>query len=211
MNKFDLTALAAALCLSIGTSAIGAVTKTEYKAALEDISTQYKLDKAACKAMTGNANNICIEEAKGQEKVAKAELEASYRPSDKHHYDVRLTKTSAVYAVAKEKCDDITGNAKDVCRKEVKSYVTAKADAKLAEKTTDATITAREKTDDANTTAREKTSEARKDAATEKRDAAYAIAKEICNAFIDNAKTICIRKIRHAMVGPDRSPIHARI
>jgi len=161
----------------------GTISKVEYKAAKEDISTKYKADKAACKPMTGNAKDICIEETKGREKVAKAELEANYSPSSRHRYDVRMAKANAAYAVAKEKCDDFSGNAKEVCREEAKSaYVTAKAEAKVAEKTSDA-----------NATARETTTEARKDAATEKRDAAYAVAKEKCEALADEAKVKCIK------------------
>ena len=184
MNSYTLTALSAAFCLAISTSAMGGtISKVEYKAAKEDISAKYKADNAACKAMTGNAKDICIEEAKGREKVAKAEFEANYSPSSKHRYDVRMAKANAAYAVAKDKCDDFSGNAKEVCRKEAKSaYVTAKADAKVAEKTSDA-----------NATARETTTEARKDAATEKRDAAYGVAKEKCEALADDAKDKCIK------------------
>ena len=131
MNKFNLTALAAAFCLAMSTGAIGAISKAEYKAAKEDISAKYKTDKAVCTTMTGNAKDICREEAKGREKVAKAELEANDNPSDKHRYDVRIAKAGAAYAVAKEKCDDLSGNAKDVCRKEAKAaHVAAKADAR---------------------------------------------------------------------------------
>ena len=184
MNSYTLAAISAAFCLAISTSAIGgAMSKAQHKAAREDISAKYKADKVACKAMTGNAKDICIEEAKGREKVAKAELEENYSPSAKHRYNVRIAKAEAAYAVAKEKCDDLSGNAKDVCRKEAKSaYVAAKADAKVAEKTSDA-----------NATARETTTEARQDAAAEKRDAAYAVAKEKCDALADDAKAKCIK------------------
>ena len=195
MNAHTIAALSAVVCIAISASAIGdTISKAEYKATKGDISAKYKADKAACKAMTGNAKDICIEEAKGREKVAKAELEENYSPSAKHRYNVRIAKAEAAYAVAKEKCDDLSGNAKDVCRKEAKSaYVAAKADAKLAETTSDAKSTARGKTEDANATARETTTEARKDAATDKRDAAYAVAKEKCDALADDAKAKCIK------------------
>jgi hypothetical protein len=198
MNSYAVTALSAAFCLAISTSAIGgSISKAEYKAAKEDVSAKYQADKAACTAMTGNAKDICIEEAKGREKVAKAELEANYSTTSKHRRDVRMTKANAAYAVAKEKCDDFSANAKDVCLKEAKAaYVAAKADAKVAEKTSDANTTAREKSEEAKATARETTTEARKDAATEKRDAAYAVAKEKCDALADDAKTKCIKEAK---------------
>jgi len=201
MNKFNLTALSAAFCLAMSTGAIGGtLAKAEYKAAQEDIAAKYKSEKAACSALTANARDICNQEATGREKVARAELVATDSPSDKHRYDARLAKAEALYSVAKEKCDDYSGNAKDVCGKEATAaYVTAKADAKVAEKTADANAVAREKNADASATARAKTAEVRKDAAADKRDADYAVAKEKCDAFAGDAKAGCIKdaKVRY--------------
>ena len=188
MNKSNLTALAAALSLAISASAFGAVTKTEYKATKDEISAKYKTDKSGCKSMTGNAKDVCIEEAKGREKVAKAELEMNYKPSDKNRHDVRMAKADAAYKVAKEKCDDQTGNAKDVCVKEAKAaHIAAKADTKVAE------AKVAEKTAGAPPAMREKTAEVKKDAAVDKRDAAYAVAKEKCDAMSGDAKSNCIK------------------
>ena len=77
------------------------MTRAEYKAGKEEASAKYKSEKAACKSMTGNAKDICIEEAKGREKVAKAELENTYQPSDRHAYDARVTKAKADYKAKK--------------------------------------------------------------------------------------------------------------
>jgi hypothetical protein len=134
MIKFNLTALSVALFLAMSTSAVASVTsKAEYRSAKERISTTYKSDSATCRTMTGSAKDICSEEATGREKVARAELEAGYSPSREHRYKVGLAKANAAYAVAKEKCDDLSGNAKGVCRKEAKvGYVAAKANAKVA-------------------------------------------------------------------------------
>lgn len=206
MNKLNITAVAAAIAMAISAGAMGAtVTKSEYKASKDGITAKYKSDKAACNAMTGNAKDICIEEAKGSEKVAKAELEANYKPTDKNRSNVRIAKADAVYAVAKEKCDDAAGNAKDVCVKEAKAaHVAAKADAKVAIKTADVNVTAQEKRVDANATAqgkkidanataREKTADVKKDAAADKRNADYAVAKEKCDPLAGDAKANCIK------------------
>jgi hypothetical protein len=68
--------------------------------------------------------------------VAKAELEANYEPSAKHTIAIQEAKAKASLAIAKEKCDDQNGNAKDVCRKEAQAaYTTDMAKAKLTEKT----------------------------------------------------------------------------
>ena len=201
MNKFKLTALSAAFCLAMSTGAIaGTMSKSDYKNAKADIAAAFVADKVACKPLTANALDICIVAATGRQKVASAELEAKNAPSDKLRYNVRLAKADAAYASANEKCDDLTGNAKDVCRKEATAmHVTAKADAKVAGKTADANATAREKTDAANASARATTTEARKDAAVVKNDAAYAVAKEKCDAFKGDVKDNCVKdaKVRY--------------
>ena len=80
-----------------------------------------RADKAACDALSGNAKDVCVEEAKGKEKVAKAEAEAAYKNTPKAREKARVARADAAYEVAKEKCDDLAGNAKDVCVKEAKA------------------------------------------------------------------------------------------
>ena len=81
-----------------------------------------------------------------------------------------MAKAESAYAVAKEKCDDQAGNAKDVCVKEAKAVETkALADAKMGKEI----------------------GEAKTDAAADKRDADYNVAVEKCNALAGDAKTSC--------------------
>ena len=84
----------------------------------ERIEQQAKADKAKCDGMKANAKDICMAEAKGNEKVAKAELDARYA-KDKVKADrkVQDAKAEAGYEVAKQKCDDQKGEAKDACMK----------------------------------------------------------------------------------------------
>ena len=53
------------------------MTKEQRDAAHKDAAAQYKADKEACKSMTGNAKDVCMDEAKGKEKIAKAEADAA--------------------------------------------------------------------------------------------------------------------------------------
>jgi carboxypeptidase C (cathepsin A) len=108
------------------------MTKDAYKSGTDGISSQYKTNKAACDAMSANAKDICVEEAKAKERVALAELEYGYTGKARDGTKVMEVKAKTAYAVAKEKCDDQAGNAKDVCRKEAKAVETkALADAKM--------------------------------------------------------------------------------
>ncbi|MHB1359654.1 MAG: hypothetical protein ACYCWC_08755 [Rhodocyclaceae bacterium] len=145
----------------------------------------------------GNPKDICVADAKGKEKVAKAELEAGYKPSNKATYEVSVAKAEADYAVAKERCDDLAGNAKDVCVKEAKAAeTTAKANAKAQMKTAAANVTAKEKTAEARSDASKKATDAREDATADKRDAEYAVAKEKCDTFSGDAKDQCLNQAK---------------
>ena len=58
----------------------------------------------------------------------------SGKPSAKATRKVADARADAAYDVAKEKCDDLKGNDKDVCEKDAKAArVKAKEDAKVAE------------------------------------------------------------------------------
>ena len=195
MKKLILTALTTVFLLVSSMGAMAAtLSKQEYNSTKSDISSRLTADKKACATSTGNAKDICREEAKGRSKMARAQLEENYAPSTKHRYQLRMARADAAYQVAKEKCDDNTGNTKDVCRKEAKLvYVTAKANAKLSEKITKNNTTANDKASEAKSTALDKNATAQTIANKEQNNASYALAKEKCNAFNGDLKTNCTK------------------
>lgn len=198
MNKFNIGVIALALGFAFSTGAMAeSMSKTDYKAGKEKIAAEYKAAKGNCMSLSGNASDICVAEAKGHEKVARAELEASYKPTAKNRYEVRVAKADADYAVANERCDDLAGNAKDVCVKEAKAAQTsAKADAKAQMKTADANAVASEKTADAREKASEKNADARQDARADKSAADYDVAKEKCDMYAGDAKSLCLDRAK---------------
>jgi len=198
MKKFNLNVIALAISLAFSTGAIAqSMSKDDYKAGKEKISAEYKTNKAACASFSGNKKDICVVDAKGKEKVSKAELEFGYKPTQKNAYNVRIAKVDAAYGVAKERCDDQAGNAKDVCVKEAKAAkTTANADAKVQLKTKDANAKANEKTVEARSDASAKVIDARKDAAADKSDAQYAVEKEKCDKFAGVAKDSCLTEAK---------------
>jgi hypothetical protein len=186
MSKLMISLLAAAgIAFAGAANAAGTSTMSRdaYKAEKDKIEAQYKADKDQCKSMSGNAKDVCQAEAKGHEKVAKAELEANYKNTDAARNDVRTAKADAAYDVAKEKCDDLKGNDKDVCVKQAKAaHTKARAEAKV------------EKVD--NKTAMksaDKRADARKDAREDTRDAQYKVAVEKCDAMSGAAKDQCVK------------------
>ena len=131
---------AAGLCIAGGVSAqTQTMSKEARDAAIKHAEAQYKLDKAACDALSGNAKDVCVEEAKGKEKVAKAEADAAFENTSKAREKARTARADSAYEVAKEKCDDLAGNPKDVCLKEAQAaHVKATADAKVDRVASDA-------------------------------------------------------------------------
>ncbi len=158
------------------------ISKDAYDMAVKNAETQNKIDKDACAPRSGNAKDICLAEANGKEKVAKAEAEAAYKNTPKEREDARIARAEATFNVAKERCDDLAGNSKDVCVKEADAaMVKAKADAKVERVAADTR-------QDAAT----KQADARKEAATVKRDADYKVAIEKCDALAGSNKDACV-------------------
>lgn len=165
------SALLISALLALPVAQAATISKDEYKAGKTRISAEYKAAKASCDAMSGNAKDVCQEQAKGKEKVALAELEYAHSGKPADQTKLLTTKAKAEYEVAKEKCDDKAGNDKEVCVKEAKAAETkALADAKLGKQV----------------------GEARKDAVEDKRDADYKVAVEKCDALAGDAKSACI-------------------
>ncbi len=137
MNPIDstVTMLFLGLLVSLGATAQESISRGEFKASKERIEANYKTAKATCDSLAGNQKDICVAEAKGEKKVSEAELDARYKPGAKAEYNIEAAKAEAAYEVAKERCDDQSGNAKDVCVKKAKAEETAaKADAKAGMK-----------------------------------------------------------------------------
>lgn len=173
MNKhFPLKAsLAVAALLALALAHAGELGKADYKAGKDRISQTYKADKTACASLAGNGKDICVEEAKGREEVARAELEYSYSANPKDQNKIWVARAEATYAVARERCDDLAGNPKAVCVSQAKAQRTKSlADAKLGQVV----------------------GEASRDAEQDKRDAEYKVAAQKCDALAGDVKASCM-------------------
>ncbi len=209
-----LFAAVIATALSSGTIAQG-MSREEYAAQKEGINSEYQSARSACESHSGNDKNICMAEAMGKAKVAKAELESRYKPEPRTLYKARIARSGADYSVAWQKCNDLAGTMKNVCIQEARSaeataLASAMAEMKIsranaiaAEKSAKAHRKARTNTygerleaDKAATVARVKANseaaDARKNAEIIRREAAYAVEKEKCESFAGNVKERCL-------------------
>jgi hypothetical protein len=133
--KIQLMSVAVALSFAAGVAQAQSTTARQVKNADEDrIEAEYKAAKEKCDTLKGNANDVCEKEAKGKQKIAKAELDAKTNPTPANQRKVQEAKADAAYDVAKERCDEQKGNEKDVCQKQAKAeHERAKADIKRAD------------------------------------------------------------------------------
>jgi molybdenum-dependent DNA-binding transcriptional regulator ModE len=146
-----------------------------YTMATDEVKAAYKSERDACNQMNGNAKDICVETAKGKEKVAMANLQYQRSGDAKDMAKLAEARYDARYELAKEVCDDQAGNAKDVCVAKAKAdHEKAKADAKL----------------------QKSTAEARTDAAQAKDKADYAVASQRCDNMSGDAKSACMASAR---------------
>ena len=183
MPKFLIALMTTAGIITAAPVLSATMSKESYKNTTRSIDATFNTDKERCKSFSGNARDVCMAEAKARQKIAKADAEADYEGTVKARTAARIARADAEYSVAKEKCDDLAGNGKDVCVKEAKAaMVSAKADAK-----------ADRKVSDANKSANKTANEARRDASEDKRDAEYKVAVERCDTFNGDAKSRCVK------------------
>jgi hypothetical protein len=177
--------LAAALLLAACTLAAGAtassVVRDEYRLDHEKAQAAYRLELASCRKLQGNPRDVCKVDARGHFQVAKAEIDARYKESPSNQDRVKLAKADAAYRLALEKCGDLSGNARDVCKADAKaSSVAARAEARLSRASVDKGVYSRQ-------AVRER-KEAREDTAA----ALYVAAKERCDMLSGDAKAACL-------------------
>lgn len=142
----------------------------DYTAGKAKIDADFQTEKLACRAMTGNTKDVCQEEAKAKEKNARAALEFGHTGKAADEKKMLTVQADTAYDVAKEKCDDQTGNAKDVCVQQAKTIHTkAIAELKLVK---------------AVAAAGHESTEAQ-------READLKLANEKCDALAGDAKSSC--------------------
>lgn len=80
MKSPSLNHVAIALCLTFGVAAhVQAMSNAELKRAQTQTEADYKASQVPCASLSGNTKKICTVEAKGNEKIALANLAAGTR------------------------------------------------------------------------------------------------------------------------------------
>jgi hypothetical protein len=118
--KFHLTQIACIGVLSFAALGAQAATdrektiKNQYNAAMSQADADYKLAMAGCDGKLDNDKDVCVQQAKTNRDKSKADARTS-RKTQEAMADNRGDRAEADYKVAKEKCDALSGDAKDSC------------------------------------------------------------------------------------------------
>jgi hypothetical protein len=94
--------------------------KARQHAIEESAEADYKVAKERCDDKAGNEKDVCMQEARAVMTKAKADAKATQK-STEARADASKDKREADYKVAAEKCDAMSGNAKDGCIKQAKA------------------------------------------------------------------------------------------
>lgn len=133
MRRLSGIATALAVCFTGATAAAAGMARDEYKATRARIAAEYQADRQKCGAHLGHAAELCVTKARGAQKVAQAELEATYKPGPRTHYDAAIARAQSGYAIAKKECENRKGEARKACAKDASAAQDrAKAAAKAA-------------------------------------------------------------------------------
>lgn len=80
----------------------------------------YSVAKAKCHGMKGNTGDLCLQQAKAARDQAKSQADFREKVLEARHEAVEDQRESQ-YKVALERCDQLKGNAKDICVAEAKA------------------------------------------------------------------------------------------
>jgi hypothetical protein len=157
------------LCIA-GASAEDSVAEATYEASVERAGADHKVALAKCDALEDNAEDVCEAEAELRLVTAKAKANARHENTAEARAEARVDIADAELALAKQKCDNVTGNEHDVCVKQAEL------------KHTSATTAV-----DAN----EEVATAVDERAEKVQDAEYTLAMEKCEPLRGDAQTQC--------------------
>jgi hypothetical protein len=173
LKKLHPLIAASALFCSFGAWSADAtlMSRSSYNEQNDKIEAQYQQDKQSCSVQSGNAKDVCDKQAKGREKIAKAQLDYDRTGKASDRNKIEKTKADVDFSVAQERCDDAKGNAHELCETQAKTaHTKALSSAKMSKKIDDARSDARDTDNDAN----------------------WKMAKERCDTASGSAKTQCM-------------------
>lgn len=131
-TSLALSKVGMALASLCAAATVLAMSDEEIRAETNRIAAQYSTAMAHCQTLQGNDKQVCVEDAKGSQRVAQAERDAKLLGDADHNYQVRIARADADYRVAKERCNEMRGDAVGICKIDAQAaYLKAQQDAQV--------------------------------------------------------------------------------
>jgi hypothetical protein len=189
--RIPMITLAAGLAFSGAVSA-QVLAWSDYRDREDVIAARYRSAYADCTRVAGHARTVCVTQASADARIARAELEAHYRPSaEARHYALTVAANSR-HEVALARCDGRSRIARNTCVKQAGEVRTAA----LSEAMTllDAAR--------ANARASEQSVRDNEEASGETFEARAAAARQQCDGYVDKTKELCLAQTSSRFVKP---------
>jgi hypothetical protein len=97
------------------------MSPTDYSVMKKSIESDTRLALGKCRDQESQGRDVCKAEARADERVKKADLEAQYRGTVAAAADARLARAKASYDIAKARCGDQRGEDKLSCLRSARS------------------------------------------------------------------------------------------
>ncbi len=113
------------------------MARSDYDAAKTTIESDARQAQNRCRDLEGQAKDICRAEARADERIRKADLDARYRGTTTASAEAKITRAKAQYDVAKAKCSGEHGSDKLSCMRAAREEkAKALSEAKVASSAT---------------------------------------------------------------------------
>jgi len=92
----------------------------KYDQTVHQAKADYKAARARCDKLGGNDKDVCVKQAKAAETAAIADAKEAKKNAGANA-DAHADKREAEFKVAREKCESMSGNSRDICEKEAEA------------------------------------------------------------------------------------------
>jgi hypothetical protein len=91
------------------------MTRAQYEAATHRLELIRRQARTRCEALAGAEGSLCLAQARADERVRSADLEAAFRRTEHAARDAQRARIDARYEVDRARCDALRGFRKDKC------------------------------------------------------------------------------------------------
>lgn len=103
-----LTAVALIFCIAFFNGAnADSMPRSKYQSLENNLMTDYKVAKAHCDLLVGNAKASCNTKSEADKDIARSKLDASFKPAIQNRHDTNMEKSGTIEKDKTAKFDEL--------------------------------------------------------------------------------------------------------